>query len=145
MPQHSRTETLSAFKQGDITYLISSDVAGRGLDINNVSHVFNYDVPIHAEDYVHRIGRTGRAGRKGIAITLVTKEDTKYVESIRQLTGQDLTIKNIKGLEKESTNSQRIQKNNVVNSNNLKNSGEEEVEVMGMGSHIPDFLRDPAT
>jgi len=145
MPQHSRTETLSAFKQGDITYLISSDVAGRGLDINNVSHVFNYDVPIHAEDYVHRIGRTGRAGRKGVAITLVTKEDTKYVESIRQLTGQDLPIKNIKGLEKDSTSAQRIQKSNVVNSNNLKISGEEEVEVIGMGSHIPDFLRDPAT
>jgi superfamily II DNA/RNA helicase len=72
MPQHRRTETLAAYKAGEIKLLVCSDVAGRGLDIQGVSHVFNFDVPNNAESYVHRIGRTGRAGRKGRAITLVT-------------------------------------------------------------------------
>ena len=72
MAQNIRSSTLSDFKKGMIAYLVSSDVTGRGIDIDNVSHVFNYDVPIHAEDYVHRIGRTGRAGKKGTAFTLVT-------------------------------------------------------------------------
>ena len=63
-------EVLAGFKNNDITLLVASDVAARGLDIPAVSHVFNFDVPIHAEDYVHRIGRTGRAGRKGWAFML---------------------------------------------------------------------------
>ncbi|HHI82307.1 MAG TPA: DEAD/DEAH box helicase, partial [Rhizobiales bacterium] len=67
MDQQSRLKTLEAFRNDEITYLIASDVAARGLDIPNVSHVINYDVPVHAEDYVHRIGRTGRAGREGHA------------------------------------------------------------------------------
>ena len=71
MDQKSRTETLDAFKTDKLTLLIASDVAARGLDIPAVSHVFNFDVPTHAEDYIHRIGRTGRAGRSGISITLV--------------------------------------------------------------------------
>ncbi|MCB1379463.1 MAG: DEAD/DEAH box helicase, partial [Alphaproteobacteria bacterium] len=73
MDQQARLRTLSAFRANEITYLIASDVAARGLDIPEVSHVFNYDVPTHAEDYVHRIGRTGRAGREGHAFTMVTK------------------------------------------------------------------------
>ena len=85
MAQHRRTETLAAYKKGDIKLLICSDVAGRGLDIQGVSHVFNFDVPNNAESYVHRIGRTGRAGREGRAITLVTSEDAKYVDAISKL------------------------------------------------------------
>jgi superfamily II DNA/RNA helicase len=65
----------SASSAGEITLLVASDVAARGLDIAAVSHVFNFDVPIHAEDYVHRIGRTGRAGRDGRAFTLATPDD----------------------------------------------------------------------
>jgi superfamily II DNA/RNA helicase len=76
---------LDQFKSGDATYLIASDVAARGLDIPAVSHVFNFDVPTHAEDYVHRIGRTGRAGRSGAAFTLATRNDGKYVDAIEQL------------------------------------------------------------
>ena len=85
MDQHMRLKMLDQFKTGDAKYLIASDVAARGLDIPAVSHVFNFDVPTHAEDYVHRIGRTGRAGRSGAAFTLATRNDTKYVDAIEQL------------------------------------------------------------
>ena len=78
------------FKANAITLLVASDVAARGLDIPDVSHVFNFDVPIHAEDYVHRIGRTGRAGRSGAAFTLVTRSDTKFLDAIEKLIGQKI-------------------------------------------------------
>ena len=71
-------QMLASFRDGKLKLLVASDVAARGLDIPDVSHVFNYDVPIHAEDYVHRIGRTGRAGRSGKAFTIATRSDTKY-------------------------------------------------------------------
>ena len=76
---------LHNFREGGIQLLVASDVAARGLDIPDVSHVFNFDVPIHAEDYVHRIGRTGRAGRSGKAFTLVTRRDSKYTDAIEKL------------------------------------------------------------
>jgi superfamily II DNA/RNA helicase len=85
MDQKSRTETLDAFKNDRLTLLVASDVAARGLDIPAVSHVFNFDVPVHAEDYVHRIGRTGRAGRLGVAYTLVAPADGKHLDSILKL------------------------------------------------------------
>ncbi len=85
MDQQSRLKTLEAFRNNEITYLIASDVAARGLDIPDVSHIINYDVPIHAEDYVHRIGRTGRAGRKGEAVMLVTAAEKKAVAAIEKL------------------------------------------------------------
>ncbi len=87
MDQRARTLTLDAFRSGDITFLVASDVAARGLDIPEVSHVFNFDVPTHAEDYVHRIGRTGRAGREGYAATLVTKKETPALKDIEALIG----------------------------------------------------------
>jgi superfamily II DNA/RNA helicase len=90
MDQRSRTTMLAGFKENAITLLVASDVAARGLDIPDVSHVFNFDVPIHAEDYVHRIGRTGRAGRSGKAFTLVTKSDTKYLDAIEKLITQKI-------------------------------------------------------
>jgi superfamily II DNA/RNA helicase len=85
MDQKSRMDCLAAFRASEITFLIASDVAARGLDIPEVSHVFNFDVPIHAEDYVHRIGRTGRAGREGHAYMLVAREDAKYHKAIEAL------------------------------------------------------------
>jgi superfamily II DNA/RNA helicase len=85
MDQKSRTETLDAFKGNRLTLLVASDVAARGLDIPAVSHVFNFDVPVHAEDYVHRIGRTGRAGRLGVAYTLVAPADGKHLDAILKL------------------------------------------------------------
>jgi superfamily II DNA/RNA helicase len=88
MPQSKRTETLERFRNGEIKLLVASDVAARGLDIQGMSHVFNFDVPIHAEDYVHRIGRTGRAGREGRSYTLATPEDGRFIAAIEQLIGK---------------------------------------------------------
>jgi ATP-dependent RNA helicase RhlE len=85
LDQRYRMEVLSGFKNNDITLLVASDVAARGLDIPNVSHVFNYDVPIHSEDYVHRVGRTGRAGRSGKAFTLCLPHEEKYLDKIEEL------------------------------------------------------------
>ncbi|MEM9279890.1 MAG: DEAD/DEAH box helicase [Pseudomonadota bacterium] len=85
MDQTSRTATLNAFRDNKISLLVASDVAARGLDIPDVSHVFNFDVPVNAEDYVHRIGRTGRAGRKGTAYMIVTPEEQKGFEAIEKL------------------------------------------------------------
>src|SRR5690606_21375711 len=85
MDQKSRMETLDAFKTNKLTLLVASDVAARGLDIPAVSHVFNFDVPVHAEDYVHRIGRSGRAGRSGVAYTFVSSADTKQLDAILKL------------------------------------------------------------
>ncbi len=83
--QSQRMETLEAFKNGDVKLLVASDVAARGLDVPSVSHVLNFDVPTHSEDYVHRIGRTGRAGRKGQAVMFVTPRDKKYLDAILEM------------------------------------------------------------
>ncbi|MFB9950897.1 DEAD/DEAH box helicase [Rhizobium puerariae] len=90
MDQRSRMTMLANFKDGNIKLLVASDVAARGLDIPDVSHVFNFDVPIHSEDYVHRIGRTGRAGRSGRAFTIVTRADTKYMDAIEKLISEKI-------------------------------------------------------
>jgi superfamily II DNA/RNA helicase len=88
--QASRQKQLEAFKNGDINLLVASDVAARGLDVKGVSHVFNFDAPWHPDDYVHRIGRTGRAGAKGKAFTFVTKADEEAIESIEKLIGNKI-------------------------------------------------------
>jgi superfamily II DNA/RNA helicase len=90
MDQAARTAALDSFRTGDVDLLVASDVAARGLDIPAVSHIFNFDVPHHADDYVHRIGRTGRAGLNGTAITLVAPIDRKAVGAIEKLIGQDI-------------------------------------------------------
>lgn len=90
MDQRARMAMLAAFRDGKLKLLVASDVAARGLDIPDVSHVFNFDVPIHSEDYVHRIGRTGRAGRSGKAFTIVTRSDTKYLDAIEKLIGNNI-------------------------------------------------------
>ena len=85
--QSTRQKQLEAFKSGAINLLVASDVAARGLDIKGVSHVFNFDAPWHPDDYVHRIGRTGRAGAKGKAFTFVTKADEEAIDNIEKLIG----------------------------------------------------------
>ena len=87
LDQSQRMRTLDGFRDGSLRFLVASDVAARGLDIPDVSHVFNFDVPSHAEDYVHRIGRTGRAGKTGTAYTIAVPSDAKYLEAIEALTG----------------------------------------------------------
>ncbi|MCA1661237.1 MAG: DEAD/DEAH box helicase [Novosphingobium sp.] len=87
MDQSSRNAELARFKEGTISILVASDVAARGLDVKGVSHVFNFDTPWHPDDYIHRIGRTGRAGAKGRAFTLVAPEDAEAIDSVEKLTG----------------------------------------------------------
>ncbi len=99
MPQPVRLETLETFKRGDVKLLVASDVAARGLDLPKVSHVFNFDVPSHAEEYVHRIGRTGRAGRSGQAFTLATPEDTNFLAAVIAFMGNDIPLVEIEGIE----------------------------------------------
>ena len=98
MDQSSRLKTLAAFRANELTILIASDVAARGLDIPDVSHVFNFDVPIHSEDYVHRIGRTGRAGREGHAFTMVTREESKQLKGILDLIQKDIPYFEVAGV-----------------------------------------------
>jgi superfamily II DNA/RNA helicase len=98
LDQSLRTKTLDRFRTGDLQFLIASDVAARGLDIPDVSHVFNYEPPRHAEDYVHRIGRTGRAGKQGASFTLVGPGDKKSLEAIEKLTGKPIEKAQIEGV-----------------------------------------------
>ena len=93
--QDERLKALAAFKAGEVELLVATDVAARGLDITDLPAVFNFDVPFHAEDYVHRIGRTGRAGASGLAVTLVTRDDTRLVADIERLIKKKLEIEPI--------------------------------------------------
>ena len=90
LDQSQRTRTLDGFREGNIRILVASDVAARGLDVPSVSHVFNFDVPSHAEDYVHRIGRTGRAGRDGKAMMICAKRDEKNFDAIEELIQKEI-------------------------------------------------------
>jgi superfamily II DNA/RNA helicase len=93
MDQPARMAALEKFRNGEVTLLVASDVAARGLDITDVSHIYNFDVPFHPDDYVHRIGRTGRAGRSGTAITIVAgTNDAKAVAAIEKLIGQPIAV-----------------------------------------------------
>jgi len=99
LPQPVRFATLEKFKAGELQLLVCSDVAARGIDIGGLSHVFNFDIPIHAEDYVHRIGRTGRAGRTGHAYGIATPYDRFAVEAIEKLTGHVIPRIEVEGFE----------------------------------------------
>jgi superfamily II DNA/RNA helicase len=107
MDQMSRTATLDAFREGRISLLAASDVAARGLDIPDVSHIFNFDVPWQSDDYVHRIGRTGRAGKEGRSLTLVTPEDGKQLKDIEKMLGTPITWIGTTPGEQDLTSSKR--------------------------------------
>jgi len=98
LDQSVRTKTLEGFRSGEVTLLVASDVAARGLDIPATSHIFNFDVPYHPDDYVHRIGRTGRAGRSGEATMLVCPGDGKYVEAVERLIKTSIPRRKLEGL-----------------------------------------------
>lgn len=155
MPQSARTSTLEEFKNGDIDILVCSDVAARGLDVKNVSHVFNYDVPMGADDYIHRIGRTGRAGAKGRAWMFATDRDEKFLDAIESLLKKKLQIVDLKeknkpvNLDKKKTQKsvshKKINKSqNKNNYHNGKNKQEEDIDSSdcnGFGDDIPAFFK----
>ncbi|MCY4035503.1 MAG: DEAD/DEAH box helicase [Hyphomicrobiales bacterium] len=165
MEQRHRMKTLDAFRNGEISLLIASDVAARGLDIPEVGHVFNFDVPIHAEDYVHRIGRTGRAGRSGCAFMLVTSPERKYVETIEELigrtieryaitrqssetgeSGQPSGTREARASKKSPGRRKRGDKPAVKQQSrepraSKETSTDKEPDVIGMGEHVPAFLQ----
>ncbi|MCH2164629.1 MAG: DEAD/DEAH box helicase [Marinovum sp.] len=166
LDQSQRTKTLDAFREGQLRILVASDVAARGLDVPSVSHVFNFDVPGHAEDYVHRIGRTGRAGREGKAITICVPRDEKNLGDVESLIqkeiprldnpapaeppkrrkrkdeGKDIPEAKVEA-HSEGTPSapdakpQDAQKRNTRRGGRGRSSGE---PVVGMGDHMPSFI-----
>lgn len=155
LAQKQRTETLSKFKKGEITLLICSDVAARGLDVSDVSHVFNYDIPMHADDYVHRIGRTGRAGKKGVSWSLaVKKTDDKFVTAIEKITKEKLPVEDISSIIKEEKRERppKVQKDkrtehtapkqcNDSRANKYARKDDDSPDVVGFGDDIPSFMR----
>ena len=162
MSQPARMETLEKFKNDEITILVCSDVAARGLDISDLSHVYNFDVPTNSDDYVHRIGRTGRAGKEGHAYTICAPEDGKYVEMIEKLIGKPIPRMDLAGVEtgkpgvpapksrvrgkskaasggKETAPlRRRAEYRNSRSKRRADDDGDDPVR--GMGDHIPAFL-----
>ena len=107
MDQSSRIAELQRFKDGEINILVCSDVAARGLDIKNVSHIFNFDTPWHPDDYIHRIGRTGRAGATGRAFTFVTPEDAEAIDNVEKLTGVSIPVFDVKSAKSQAKDTPR--------------------------------------
>ncbi|MEM1273217.1 MAG: DEAD/DEAH box helicase [Pseudomonadota bacterium] len=157
LDQAHRMRTLDGFRDGSITFLIASDVAARGLDIPDVSHVFNFDVPSHAEDYVHRIGRTGRAGKTGTALTICAKRDEKYLVEIEKLVAHEIprlesplpqpeTADQKQPEEKPARRSRNKRTNSqtVTSAERPRRDGGRNNDTspnsVGMGDHMPDFI-----
>ena len=155
LDQTKRTETLESFRDGDLRILVASDVAARGLDIPSVSHVFNFDVPIQAEDYVHRIGRTGRAGRDGTAIMICSKKDRKNFSNVEELLQKEIPFTNFadEAISIDETENKDLKSKNGRNDVNLtehkknkpKNTKNDQKyessnKIVGLGEHTPGFL-----
>ncbi len=118
MNQSQRTRTVKRLKDGKINVLVATDVAARGLDVQSITHVINFDLPRCIEDYVHRIGRTGRAGSSGVALSFAAQQDVGLVKRIEKFTGQQIDIKEIEGLEpsrKRSSSDRRPKSRNRSN------------------------------
>tara|TARA_B100001769_G_scaffold257123_1_gene234971 strand:- start:1018 stop:2304 length:1287 start_codon:yes stop_codon:yes gene_type:complete len=103
MSQGSRTKTINRFKKNQIKVLIATDLASRGIDVKNITHVFNYDIPRFSEDYIHRIGRTGRANKKGQAISFISPSDKEYLQKIERFTKMKIMVKIVPGMEPTKT------------------------------------------
>lgn len=168
MHQSSRSETLAKFKNGEIELLVASDVAARGLDIPDVSHVFNFEIPNNPEDYIHRIGRTGRAGREGTSFTLTSPSEKKSLAFLVKFLGQEIPQYELPNLEtrpqrvpKKNEDKPQHNKNNDVQPSNANDKPQKPKEskeprssrqstkeprqhsnkpVIGMGDHVPAFL-----
>ena len=152
--QSQRIQTLDGFRDGSLRLLVASDVAARGLDIPSVSHVFNFDVPRHAEDYVHRIGRTGRAGREGKAMTICSRRDAKALDAIEKLIQKEIPrlenpVKEVSNAErpkpKKKTKALEPRKSEPWKARESKSRSrnrryEGGTAVVGMGDHMPSFI-----
>jgi len=103
MSQGSRTKTINRFKRNEIKVLVATDLASRGIDVKHITHVINYDLPRFAEDYVHRIGRTGRANKKGLAISLVNATDRDLLRKVERFTNLKIEVKTVPGMEAKNT------------------------------------------
>ena len=162
MAQSKRSETLAEFKEDKIKLLVCSDVAARGIDVNNVSHVFNFDVPMTADDYVHRIGRTGRAGNKGRAWMLASDRDDKFMDAIEKLIKKKFEPTSVKSTKSGKPQAKKPQdnpqskhlnkpkddnypKNKPHKSNQKQHQNKDydnaEDDVVGFGDEVPAFLK----
>ena len=149
LDQSHRMRTLDGFRDGSVTFLVASDVAARGLDIPNVSHVFNFDVPSHAEDYVHRIGRTGRAGRKGVSYTICVPSDSKNLDAIEKMLATEIprgtnpwspTPAKSRKDRTEEINDKSAQQKRSKQGERQSTKGEGQ-NVIGLGgAHLPSFI-----
>jgi ATP-dependent RNA helicase RhlE len=101
--QAARTKALADFKKGAVRILVATDIAARGLDIDSLPHVVNFDLPNVPEDYVHRIGRTGRAGASGMALSLVASEERDLLRNIQKLLGRNIEVQEIPGFKNEAS------------------------------------------
>ena len=110
MSQGSRTKTINRFKRNEIKVLVATDLASRGIDVKDITHVFNYDMPRFAEDYIHRIGRTGRANKKGLALSFVSPTDREHLRKIERFTGMKIETKVIAGMEPTKGASENAEK-----------------------------------
>ncbi|MDJ0824866.1 MAG: DEAD/DEAH box helicase [Rhodobacter sp.] len=152
LDQSQRTRTLDAFRAGDLRLLVASDVAARGLDIPAVSHVFNYDVPSHSEDYVHRIGRTGRAGRDGKAVMICAPSDEKNLAAIEKLIDKEIPraenpipaaqarAPELVEEEPRRTRSRGGARSKPDQKPDRARGSRRDDKVVGMGDHMPAFL-----
>ena len=156
LDQSRRTATLDAFREGKLKFLIASDVAARGLDVPSVSHVFNYDVPGHAEDYVHRIGRTGRAGRDGKAVMICEPRDEKALAAVEKLIAKEIPRIELEGaatpeepepVEKpkrerraKPKDEPRAETKPAERPRRNERGRRDDNKVIGMGDHMPQFI-----
>lgn len=152
LDQSQRMKTLDGFRDGSLRLLVASDVAARGLDIPSVSHVFNFDVPGHAEDYVHRIGRTGRAGREGKAVTICSGRDEKALDAIEKLIQKEIPridnpVKEEPKAEAEkpekksrSSDSKKADRKKDKESKGRGRRDDSGPAIVGMGDHLPSFI-----
>ncbi|MGB6328986.1 MAG: DEAD/DEAH box helicase [Halarcobacter sp.] len=146
MEQRQREEVIRSFKKGDLDVLIATDVAARGLDVNDVSHVFNYHLPFDSESYVHRIGRTGRAGKDGVAVSIVTPHEFRMIQRIQKDTGGKLEAKvipNINSVKEKKTNTlkSKISEQKVYDSGmELVESLKEEFDLLTIAHKLASIL-----
>ena len=142
LDQPQRTRTLDRFRDGDLKFLVASDVAARGLDIPRVSHVLNFDVPSNAEDYVHRIGRTGRAGREGKAVMISLPADEKLVDAIEKLIAKDIprVESPMQAASKGNEQPKRTRDRKQPQTSSLETVGRRSGRTVGMGDHLPSFI-----